>query len=129
MLTYEKAIKRPKASKAITGMTRPLLDLPHADVVEGYNGAEAAGHSKRPRERNAGAGCRSAPSLQNRLPVLLFCRMYPDCLRDGVFNVGQAPVSGGISYLEPVARMCIPICPKRCTQRPTRPKAGSIWRR
>ena len=72
MLTYEKAIKRPKLFRAITGMTRPQFDLLYADVETKYDEAETARLSKRPRERDIGAGRRFALSLQNRLLMLLF---------------------------------------------------------
>ena len=32
MLTYEKATRRPKTFRAITGMTRPQFDLSYTDV-------------------------------------------------------------------------------------------------
>ena len=111
MLTYEKAIKSPKLFRSITGMTRPQFDLLYADVEAKYNEAETARLSKRPRERNIGAGRRFALSLKDRLLMLLFYyRTYTTQVVCGmVFNVGQATVSRDISYLEPVVRTCIPI--------------------
>ena len=84
MLTYEKAIRSPKTFQAITGMTRPQFDLLYADVEKKYDEAETARLSKRPRKRGIGAGHRFALSLQNRLLLLLFHYIHPDCLRDGV---------------------------------------------
>ena len=111
MLTYEKAIRSPKTFKAITGMTRPQFDLLYADVERKYGDAETARLSKRPRERNIGAGHRFALSLRDRLLMLPFhYRTYTTQIVCGmVFNVGQATVSRDISYLEPVVRECTPI--------------------
>ena len=109
MLTCEKAIKSPKMSRYITGMALPQFDLLHADVEAKYNEAETARLSKRPRERNMGAGRRFAPSLKDRL-LLFYYKPWIVC--GMVFNVGQATVPRDISYLEPVVRMCIPL-PKK----------------
>ena len=97
--------------KAMTGMTRPQFDLLYADVEEMYTKTETARLSKRPRERNIGAGRRFALSLQNRLLMLLFYyRTYTTQIVCGmVFDVGQATVSRDISFLEPAVRECIPI--------------------
>ena len=111
MLTYEKVTKIPKTFKAITGMTPPQFDLLYADVEKKYDEAETARLSKRPRERNIGAGHRFSLSLRDRLLMLLFYyRTYTTQIVCGmVFGVGQATVSRDISYLEPVVRECIPI--------------------
>jgi hypothetical protein len=111
MLTYEKAIKSPKTFKAITGMTRPQFDLLYADVEKKYGETETYRLSKRPRERNIGAGHRFTLSLRDRLLMLLFYyRTYTTQIVCGmVFNVGQATVSRDIAYLEPAVRECTPI--------------------
>ena len=84
VLTYEKAIKSPKMFRAITGMMRPQFDLLYVDVEAKYNEAETAKLSKRPRERNIGAGRRFALSLKNRLLMLPENVHHPDCLWNGV---------------------------------------------
>ena len=84
MLTYEKAIRSPKTFQAITGMTRPQFDLLYAVIEKKYGEAETARLSKRPRKRSIGAGHRFALSLRDRLLLLLFYYIHPDCLRDGV---------------------------------------------
>ena len=111
MLGFNKLAGNARRFKMLMGMSLQKFDLLFVKVEKMYPEEERKRLSKRPRQREIGAGRRFALSLRDRVLLLLFYyRTYAtQDVAAEVFGIGQATVSRSIEQIAPVVKKCVPI--------------------